>query len=70
MPNCKLEASGESPGEHDEQVKTSVSSDVQSVFKGKTYNQLQVIFLGIQGKIHAEGPNLVMGYWKSLGQAA
>lgn len=53
-------------GERREGVNTSVSSDVQSVFKGKTYSQLQVIFQGIEGKIRAGGPNLDMGYWESL----
>ncbi|XP_036137641.1 cactin [Molossus molossus] len=62
----KLEASGKGPGERREGVNTSVSSDVQSVFKGKTYSQLQVIFQGIEGKIRAGGPNLDMGYWESL----
>ncbi|KAM6217598.1 splicing factor Cactin [Rhynchocyon petersi] len=62
----KLEASGKGPGERREGVNASVSSDVQSVFKGKTYSQLQVIFQGIEGKIHAGGPNLDMGYWESL----
>lgn len=59
--------SGPSPaGERREGVNASVSSDVQSVFKGKTYSQLQVIFQGIEGKIRAGGPNLDMGYWESL----
>lgn len=59
--------SGLSPaGERREGVNASVSSDVQSVFKGKTYSQLQVIFQGIEGKIRAGGPNLDMGYWESL----
>ncbi|KAM5190925.1 splicing factor Cactin [Callospermophilus lateralis] len=62
----KLEASGKGPGERREGVNASVSSDVQSVFKGKTYSQLQVIFQGIEGKIRAGGPNLDMGYWESL----
>lgn len=39
---------------------------MQSVFKEKTYNHLQVIFRGIRGKIRAGGPNLEMGYWESL----
>ncbi|XP_049644545.1 splicing factor Cactin [Suncus etruscus] len=62
----KLEASGKGPGERREGVNASVSSDVQSVFKGKTYSQLRVIFQGIEGKIRAGGPNLDMGYWESL----
>uniref|UniRef100_A0A8C3SIY1 Splicing factor cactin central domain-containing protein n=1 Tax=Chelydra serpentina TaxID=8475 RepID=A0A8C3SIY1_CHESE len=62
----KLEASGKGPGEHREGVNASVSLDMQSVFKGKTYNQLQVIFQGIEGKIRAGGPNLDIGYWESL----
>ncbi|XP_060037948.1 splicing factor Cactin isoform X1 [Erinaceus europaeus] len=62
----KLEASGKGPGERREGVNASVSSDVQSVFKGKTYSQLQVIFQGIESKIRAGGPNLDMGYWESL----
>ncbi|XP_060088687.1 splicing factor Cactin [Heteronotia binoei] len=62
----KLEASGKGPGERREGVNASVSSDVQSVFKGKTYNQLQVIYQGIEGKIRAGGPNLDIGYWESL----
>ncbi|XP_044309405.1 cactin [Varanus komodoensis] len=62
----KLEAAGKGPGERREGVNASVSSDVQSVFKGKTYSQLQVIYQGIEGKIHAGGPNLDIGYWESL----
>nr|XP_056701178.1 splicing factor Cactin [Euleptes europaea] len=62
----KLEASGKGPGERREGVNASVSSDVQSVFKGKTYIQLQVIYQGIEGKIRAGGPNLDIGYWESL----
>ncbi|XP_010144197.1 PREDICTED: cactin [Buceros rhinoceros silvestris] len=63
----KLEASGKGgPGERRDGVNASVSSDVQSVFKGKTYNQLQVLYQGIESKIHAGGPNLDIGYWESL----
>ncbi|NXR16408.1 CATIN protein, partial [Semnornis frantzii] len=63
----KLEASGKGgPGERREGVNASVSSDVQSVFKGKTYNQLQVLYQGIESKIRAGGPNLDIGYWESL----
>ncbi|XP_006027263.1 cactin [Alligator sinensis] len=62
----KLEASGKGPGERREGVNASVSSDVQSVFKGKTYNQLQALYQGIEGKIRAGGPNLDIGYWESL----
>lgn len=47
-------------------VNPSVNSDVQSVFQGKTYNQLQGIFEGTEGKIHVGSPNLNMGYWESL----
>uniref|UniRef100_A0ACB8F1J6 Uncharacterized protein n=1 Tax=Sphaerodactylus townsendi TaxID=933632 RepID=A0ACB8F1J6_9SAUR len=61
-----LEASGKGPGKRREGVNASVSLDVQSVFKGKTYNQLQVIYQGIEGKIRAGGPNLDIGYWESL----
>ncbi|XP_064898460.1 splicing factor Cactin isoform X2 [Columba livia] len=63
----KLEASGKGgPGERRDGVNASVSSDVQSVFKGKTYNQLQVLYQGIESKIRAGGPNLDVGYWESL----
>ncbi|KAM4709559.1 splicing factor Cactin [Discoglossus pictus] len=62
----KLETSGKGPGERREGVNASVSTDVQSVFKGKTYNQLQVISQGIESKIKAGGPNLDIGYWESL----
>jgi hypothetical protein len=62
----KLEASGKDTGERREAVNTSVSSDVQSVFKGKTYNQLRVLFQAIEGKVRPDGPNLGMGYWESL----
>lgn len=54
------------PGERRDGVNASVSSDVQSVFKGKTYNQLQVLYQGIESKIQAGGPNLDIGYWESL----
>lgn len=53
-------------GERRDGVNASVSSDVQSVFKGKTYNQLQVLYQGIESKIRAGGPNLDIGYWESL----
>ncbi|XP_029469953.1 cactin [Rhinatrema bivittatum] len=62
----KLQTSGKGPGERREGVNTSVSSDVQSVFKGKTYIQLQVIYQGIENKVRAGGPNLDIGYWESL----
>ncbi|XP_068776041.1 splicing factor Cactin [Struthio camelus] len=63
----KLEASGKGgPAERRDGVNASVSSDVQSVFKGKTYNQLQVLYQGIESKIRAGGPNLDIGYWESL----
>ncbi|XP_043909800.1 cactin [Protopterus annectens] len=62
----KLEASGKGPGERREGVNASVSSDVQAVFKGKTYSQLQVLYQGIEGKIRAGGPNLDIGYWETL----
>ncbi|XP_063312688.1 splicing factor Cactin-like [Pelobates fuscus] len=53
-------------GERREGVNASVTTDVQAVFKGKTYNQLQVIFQGIESKIRKGGPNLDIGYWESL----
>ncbi|XP_075300514.1 splicing factor Cactin isoform X2 [Opisthocomus hoazin] len=63
----KLEASGKGgPGERRDGVNASVSSDVQSVFKGKTYNQLQVLYQGVESKIRAGGPSLDVGYWESL----
>ncbi|XP_064424401.1 splicing factor Cactin isoform X2 [Latimeria chalumnae] len=62
----KLEASGKGPGERREGVNASVSTDVQLVFKGKTYNQLQALYQGIEIKIRAGGPNLDIGYWESL----
>ncbi|XP_069820642.1 splicing factor Cactin [Dendropsophus ebraccatus] len=62
----KLELSGKGPGERREGVNASVSTDVQAVFKGKTYSQLQVISQGIESKIKAGGPNLDIGYWESL----
>ncbi|KAK2087035.1 hypothetical protein P7K49_032942 [Saguinus oedipus] len=65
-PSARLGKLPSLDGERREGVNASVSSDVQSVFKGKTYNQLQVIFQGIEGKIRAGGPNLDMGYWESL----
>ncbi|OCT97427.1 cactin [Xenopus laevis] len=62
----KLETSGKGPGERREGVNASVSTDVQTVFKGKTYNQLQVISQGIESRIRTGGPNLDIGYWESL----
>uniref|UniRef100_A0A4W3GU40 Splicing factor Cactin n=2 Tax=Callorhinchus milii TaxID=7868 RepID=A0A4W3GU40_CALMI len=62
----KLEASGKGPGERREGINTSVSTDVQLVFKGKTYNQLQVLFQNIEAKIKTGGSNLDIGYWESL----
>lgn len=43
-----------------------MSTDVQTVFKGKTYSQLQALHLNIEGKIRAGGSNLDIGYWESL----
>ncbi|XP_015258245.1 PREDICTED: cactin [Cyprinodon variegatus] len=62
----KLEASGKGPGDRREGINTAVSTDVQSVFKGKTYSQLQALHLNIEGKIRAGGSNLDIGYWESL----
>ncbi|XP_060762141.1 splicing factor Cactin [Neoarius graeffei] len=62
----KLEASGRGPGDRREGINTSVSTDVQSVFKGKTYSQLQALHMNIESKIQAGGSNLDIGYWESL----
>nr|XP_061795100.1 splicing factor Cactin-like [Nerophis lumbriciformis] len=62
----KLEASGKGPGDRRDGINTAVSSDVQTVFKGKTYSQLQALNLNIETKIHAGGSNLDIGYWESL----
>nr|XP_015812696.2 splicing factor Cactin [Nothobranchius furzeri] len=62
----KLEASGKGPGDRREGINTAVSTDVQSVFKGKTYSQLQALHLNIESKIRAGGSNLDIGYWESL----
>lgn len=43
-----------------------MSTDVQTVFKGKTYSQLQALHLNIETKIRAGGSNLDIGYWESL----
>ncbi|KAM6918234.1 splicing factor Cactin [Xenentodon cancila] len=62
----KLEASGKGPGDRREGINTAVSSDVQTVFKGKTYSQLQALHMNIETKIQAGGSNLDIGYWESL----
>ncbi|XP_039998968.1 cactin isoform X2 [Xiphias gladius] len=62
----KLEASGKGPGDRREGINTAVSTDVQTVFKGKTYSQLQALHLNIEAKIRAGGSNLDIGYWESL----
>ncbi|XP_070701800.1 splicing factor Cactin [Pempheris klunzingeri] len=62
----KLEASGKGPGDRREGINTAVSIDVQTVFKGKTYSQLQALHLNIESKIRAGGSNLDVGYWESL----
>ncbi|XP_075877255.1 splicing factor Cactin [Nelusetta ayraudi] len=62
----KLEASGKGPGDRREGINTAVSTDVQCVFKGKTYSQLQALHHNIESKIRAGGSNLDIGYWESL----
>nr|XP_046263249.1 cactin [Scatophagus argus] len=62
----KLEASGKGPGDRREGINTAVSTDVQMVFKGKTYSQLQALHQNIESKIRAGGSNLDIGYWESL----
>ncbi|XP_061775740.1 splicing factor Cactin [Nerophis ophidion] len=62
----KLEATGKGPGDRRDGINTAVSSDVQIVFKGKTYSQLQALHLNIESKIRAGGSNLDIGYWESL----
>ena len=57
-----------SPGDRREGINTSVTIDVQTVFKGKTYSQLQALHLNIETKIRAGGSNLDIGYWESLMQ--
>ncbi|XP_028327922.1 splicing factor Cactin [Gouania willdenowi] len=64
----KLEASGKGPGDRREGINTAVSTDVQGVFKGKTYSQLQALHRNIETKIQAGGSNLDIGYWESLMQ--
>ncbi|KAK6311037.1 hypothetical protein J4Q44_G00190920 [Coregonus suidteri] len=64
----KLEASGKGPGDRRDGINTSVSTDVQIVFKGKTYSQLQALNLNMENKIRAGGSNLDTGYWESLMQ--
>lgn len=53
-------------GDRREGINTAVSTDVQTVFKGKTYSQLQALHLNIETKIQAGGSNLDIGYWESL----
>lgn len=62
----KLEASGRGPGDRREGINAAVSTDVQCVFKGKTYSQLQALHLNIESKIRSGGSNLDIGYWESL----
>ncbi|XP_034040047.1 cactin isoform X2 [Thalassophryne amazonica] len=62
----KLEASGKGADHRREGINTAVSTDVQTVFKGKTYSQLQALHLNIEAKIRAGGSNLDIGYWESL----
>lgn len=57
-----------SSGDRREGINTAVSTDVQTVFKGKTYSQLQALHLNIETKIRAGGSNLDIGYWESLMQ--
>lgn len=53
-------------GDRREGINTAVSTDVQMVFKGKTYSQLQALHLNIESKIRVGGSNLDIGYWESL----
>ncbi|XP_037538222.1 cactin [Nematolebias whitei] len=62
----KLETTGKGPVDRREGINTAVSTDVQTVFKGKTYSQLQALHLNIETKIRAGGSNLDIGYWESL----
>ncbi|KAJ3595478.1 hypothetical protein NHX12_004781 [Muraenolepis orangiensis] len=62
----KLEASGKGPVDRRDGINTSVTIDVQMVFKGKTYSQLQAMNLNIESKIRSGGSNLDIGYWESL----
>ncbi len=61
-----ISVSGVMSGDRREGINTSVSTDVQSVFKGKTYSQLQALYMNIENKIQAGGSNLDIGYWESL----
>ncbi|CAL8324293.1 unnamed protein product [Arctogadus glacialis] len=62
----KLEASGKGPVDRRDGINTSVTIDVQMVFKGKTYSQLQAMNMNIDSKIRQGGSNLDIGYWESL----
>lgn len=62
----KLEPFTVHPGDRREGINTSVTNDVQTVFKGKTYSQLKALYLNIERKIQAGGSNLDIGYWESL----
>lgn len=57
----KLVSSGKGAGERRERANALASSDVQSVFKAKTYDQLQVTFQRTEGEIRAGDPDFHMG---------
>uniref|UniRef100_A0A8C4R183 Splicing factor Cactin n=1 Tax=Eptatretus burgeri TaxID=7764 RepID=A0A8C4R183_EPTBU len=62
----KLQAElGLGPGDRREGINPSVSGDVQGVFKGKSYGQLQALNAQIENKI-SSGQALDIGYWESL----
>uniref|UniRef100_UPI00358FB89A splicing factor Cactin n=1 Tax=Myxine glutinosa TaxID=7769 RepID=UPI00358FB89A len=62
----KLQAElGLGPGDRREGINPSVSGDVQGVFKGKSYGQLQALNAQIENKI-LSGQALDIGYWESL----
>lgn len=61
--NCNLI---ETSGDRREGINTAVSTDVQSVFKGKTYSQLQALYMKIESQIREGGSNLDISYWESL----
>ncbi|XP_013789057.2 cactin-like [Limulus polyphemus] len=52
--------------ERREGINTAVSSDVVSVFKGKTPNQLQALYNQIESKIRSGEEGVDIGYWETL----
>jgi len=65
LQKLKVKRKDEVTTAHREVINNAVQTDINSIFRGKTYSQLIVLQKSIKGKLKAGG-SIDVGYWESL----